>query len=477
MAPSSWTNDPSSSAQTFADRREAGRRLAAVIAARRDLVDADPVVIGLPRGGVPVAAEVAAVIGAPLDVIVVRKVGVPYQPELALGAVGEGDVLVLDEALARSLRIGRDEIDRLVATQRAAVAERSRRFRTSAPQLSLRGRLVIIVDDGVATGATARAACKVAYAAGARRVVLAVPVAPIDAAERFAGDVDEFIALSTPESFMAVGQWYREFGQVDDDEVVALLRSGRPVPISGGAVAMTGARSESAAAIEVTIEVPTGPHGIATLAGTLSVPDPALGLVIFAHGSGSSRHSPRNRFVAQRLCDAGLATLLFDLLTEREERNRAMVFDIATLTERLIEVIRWSARRSGLRGLSVGLFGASTGAAAALLAAADLENEISAVVSRGGRPDLVIDDLHRVLAPTLFIVGGDDELVLDLNRQARARLQVDSALEIIPGADHLFSQPGALERVAQLATDWFGRHLGPASTNLRHLPSDTPQGE
>lgn len=450
------SDDPRTAARRFSDRRDAGRRLAAVIAARRDLVDADPIVIGLPRGGVPVAAEVAAVIGAPLDVIVVRKVGVPYQPELALGAVGEGDVLVLDEAMARNLQIGGDEIERLVAAERAAVAQRSRRFRTSTPQLSLRDRLVIIIDDGVATGATARAACNVARAAGARHVVLAVPVAPVDAAARLGHDVDEFIALSTPESFMAVGQWYRDFGQVDDDEVIALLRSGRPVPVSGGALGTARARIET----PVTIEVETGPDRSATLAGTLCVPESATGLVVFAHGSGSSRHSPRNRFVAERLADSGLATLLFDLLTEREERNRAMVFDIPTLTDRLVAVIRWCTGQPQLRGLRIGLFGASTGAAAALLAAADLEVEIAAVVARGGRPDLVIESLHRVLAPTLFIVGGADALVLDLNRQARARLQVDSALEVVPGADHLFSQPGALEQVAQLATEWFADHLG-----------------
>lgn len=202
----------------------------------------------------------------------------------------------------------------------------------------------------------------------------------------------------------------------------------------------------------------------AVLRGDLSVPPAALGLVVFAHGSGSGRHSPRNRFVAERLNAAGLATLLIDLLTEDEERvddvTRALRFDIPMLAARVKGAVLSLARDKALASLPVGLFGASTGAAAALVAAADLP-EVGAVVSRGGRPDLAGDSLRKVHCPTLLIVGGDDELVLELNEQARHHLRGESELSVVPGATHLFEEPGALEQVAELAACWFCRHLRP----------------
>lgn len=193
------------------------------------------------------------------------------------------------------------------------------------------------------------------------------------------------------------------------------------------------------------------------LVGDLVVPRDAPGIIIFAHGSGSTRHSPRNRFVAETLNDAGLGTLLFDLLTPQEERDRANVFDIALLAGRLVEVTRWMRGIPGWRTLPIGYFGASTGAAAALWAAARLGDDIAAVVSRGGRPDLALDRLAHVRAPTLLIVGGRDDTVLEMNRKAQTELTSPNALEVVPGATHLFEEPGALERVAHLACDWFTR--------------------
>ncbi|HXE16905.1 MAG TPA: dienelactone hydrolase family protein [Stellaceae bacterium] len=185
------------------------------------------------------------------------------------------------------------------------------------------------------------------------------------------------------------------------------------------------------------------------------------GIVIFAHGSGSSRLSPRNRFVARELENAGLATLLFDLLTENEADDRTNVFDIPLLAERLGHAIAWTRRDSRASALPIGLFGASTGAAAALLAAARIPAEIGAIVSRGGRPDLADAALPRVKAPTLLIIGGLDPEVLALNRAAKAALRCDSKILIVPGATHLFEEPGTLERVVELARDWFLRHLAP----------------
>jgi putative phosphoribosyl transferase len=205
------------------------------------------------------------------------------------------------------------------------------------------------------------------------------------------------------------------------------------------------------------------PVGETTLVGTLTAPADARGVVVFAHGSGSGRFSPRNRAVARFLVDAGLATLLMDLLTAEEEaedvRTARLRFDIGLLAGRVVGSIDWLSAESALAELPVGCFGASTGAAAALIAAAERPQRVRAVVSRGGRPDLAGDALPRVKAPTLLIVGGNDPQVIELNRQAQALLGGESRLVIVPGASHLFEEPGALERVAALARDWFLRYL------------------
>lgn len=200
------------------------------------------------------------------------------------------------------------------------------------------------------------------------------------------------------------------------------------------------------------------PADAARLGGTLTLAPGARGLVIFAHGSGSSRFSPRNRLVAAALHAAGLGTLLFDLLTEDESQDRNNVFNIALLARRLAAAVRWAQDRADTRDLALGLFGASTGAAAALVAAAD-DTAIRAVVSRGGRPDLAADALARVNAPSLLIVGGEDGAVIDLNRRAFDALRCPKELVIVPGAGHLFEEPGCLEQVADHARGWFTRHL------------------
>ena len=205
------------------------------------------------------------------------------------------------------------------------------------------------------------------------------------------------------------------------------------------------------------------PAGDATLEGELVVPEPATGVVLFAHGSGSSRHSSRNKFVAEALQTAGLATLLIDLLTRQEEaidqHTGHLRFDIQLLAGRLLAATRWLGEESSTRALEVGYFGASTGAGAALVAAAAEPERIGAVVSRGGRPDLAGNALPLVRAPTLLIIGARDLQVLELNRAAMARMQAETRLEIVPGGSHLFEEPGTLEVVAQLARDWFLRHL------------------
>jgi putative phosphoribosyl transferase len=212
--------------------------------------------------------------------------------------------------------------------------------------------------------------------------------------------------------------------------------------------------------MEITVEIP-GAGGV--LHGDLVLPPGPAGVVLFAHGTGSSRHSPRNRLVARRLQEEALATVLVDLLTEEEEAvdrcDARLRFDIGLLAGRLIDAGDWLEGQKRLAGLPVGLFGASTGAAAALVAAAERGSRVQAVVSRGGRPDLAGDALAKVRAPTLLVVGGRDEVVLDLNRQALAKLGEAGRLEVVPGATHLFEEPGALEQVASLAAGWFTEKL------------------
>jgi putative phosphoribosyl transferase len=434
----------------FVDRVEAGRRLAA----RLEPLRSEPlVVLGLPRGGVPVACEVACALGAPLDVIVVRKLGVPFQPELAMGAIGEDGVRILNDEVVRLTGVSADEIAAVELRERAELGRRARRFRGERVRVALEDRTAVVVDDGIATGSTARAACQVARAHGAARVVLAVPVASPGWEARIGRDADEFVCLATPEPFFAIGQFYADFSQTSDDEVVQCLERART---QGPAVA-SGSADPPLRDEEVKVQA-----GVVQLGGHLTLPEDPSGVVIFAHGSGSSRHSPRNRHVARVLNDAGIGTLLFDLLTVEEELDRGNVFDIELLAQRLVEATRWLRSQTYVSGLPVGYFGASTGAGAALWAAAEPDSDVDAIVSRGGRPDLAGPRLAQVNAPTLLIVGGRDEVVLDLNRQAIARLRCENRLVVIPGATHLFEEPGTLRAASEAARDWFTSHLGPS---------------
>lgn len=422
----------------FRDRREAGRRLADELAG---MALDDPVIVALPRGGVPVAFEVAAALEAPLDVLAVRKLGAPGNPEFGVGAVAENDVGVLDPRSASSVGLAGAALDEAVARESAELRRRVAAYRDGRPPIPLDGRTVVVVDDGVATGLTDLAAVRAVRKRGAARVVLAVPVGAPPSLAMLRDEADDVVCLHTPTDLGGVGRWYDDFSQVPDEVVVELLsEAGSGLP--------PGRHTELSFAID----------GEA-IAGDLTLPDHAHGLVLFAHGSGSSRHSPRNQAVAARLNRAGFATLLFDLLTEPEAADRSRVFDIPLLAERLESVSRWTRVEPLLRRLPLGYFGASTGAAAALVAAASLGSDVRAVVSRGGRPDLAGDRLADVTAPTLLIVGGRDLEVLALNREAATHLRGPANIEIVPGAGHLFEEPGALDAVSDLAAGFFAAHL------------------
>jgi putative phosphoribosyl transferase len=421
----------------FEDREDAGRRLAARLERYRD---ERPVVFALPRGGVPVGFEISRSLGAPLEVFVARKLGAPGQPEFGIGAVAPGGVRVLNADVVGRLGIPDDYVEGVTRRETAEVERRMRLFRGDRPEPEVRGRTVIVVDDGLATGVTARAAVEALRRLGPGRLILASPVCAAQTAEVLAPEVDELVCLEAPADLGAIGFWYHDFSQTSDEEVVELLERARQP--------------------EGTVRVPAG-H--VELEGALSVPAGAAGVVLFAHGSGSSRHSPRNRHVARTLYEKGLATLLIDLLTPGEEevdlRTRSLRFDVGLLAQRLAGATDWLRRNPQTRDLRVGYFGASTGAGAALMAAAERPEEVGAVVSRGGRPDLAGDALPLVGAPTLLIVGGEDEQVIQLNEEALARLRAEKRLEIVPGAGHLFEEPGALDEVARLAAGWFARHL------------------
>jgi putative phosphoribosyl transferase len=451
----------------FLDRADAGRRLASLLAGLPTIErGAGSVVVGLPRGGIPVAFEIARALDAPLDVILVRKIGLPAQPELAMGAIGEDGVRIVNEDVVRAERVSERQFAKVEELERAELVRRAERYRADHPRVPLAGKTAIVVDDGIATGSTARAACQVARAHGAARVVLAVPLAPQASLNALASVVDDVVCAEAPEPFLAIGQWYLDFAQTADAEVVDLLRRARK-----GQGADDGTPTER----DVIVLAGTVP-----LPGRLTIPARARGVVVFAHGSGSGRSSPRNMFVAGALHVAGLGSLLFDLLTPDEEADRANVFDIGLLAGRLSAATSWLRGQPGLEQVPVGYFGASTGAAAALRAAAGhaagsaadsgadsatgpgpagYHGEIAAVVSRGGRPDLAGASLGAVRAPTLLLVGGLDGRVLELNEAARAQLPGESRLVVIPGAGHLFTEPGTLEQVASLARDWFVRYL------------------
>ncbi|MDH4113536.1 MAG: phosphoribosyltransferase family protein [Actinomycetota bacterium] len=433
----------------FQDRVDAGRSLARKL---KHLRGSDLVVLGLWRGGVPVAFEVARSLDAALDVIVVHKLGVPFQPELAMGALGEDGVRLVDREMVAAAHISEEELADAFQHEQLDLDRQAVRVRSRWPATELDGRVALIVDDGIATGASARAACAVARARGAARVVLAAPVAPQGWERRLGASADEYVAVVTPDAFSAVGQFYRDFSPSSVEEVETLLRHGAYRPSHPPTVQQRSPRPPTPEEVDVSVAA-------VTMRGLLTVPENPAGLVVFAHGSGSSRHSPRNRAVAGALGRLGLATLLVDLLTGEEERHRTNVFDIPLIADRLVEVTRWAAARPELRGLSVGFFGASTGAGAALWAAGRPGAGVAAVVSRGGRPDLAGPHLAHVVAPTLLIVGGADPEVLELNREALARLHCEKRLEVVRGAGHLFEEAGALEQVATLAGEWFLHHL------------------
>lgn len=423
----------------FRNRTDAGQQLADALASLRGQ---HPLVLAIPRGGVPIGRIVADRLAGELDIVLVRKIGAPDNPEYAIGAIDEtGAILRSDDS--DFFDVDESYLKHEAAEQLAAIRARRKMYSLDHAAIDPAGRTVVVVDDGLATGATMRAALLAVRARKPSRLVCAIPVASPRGLVSVADVVDDLVYLSAPEHFRAVGQFYESFPAVEDSEVVSLLRQS----------------TSRSPASEVSEDIRISADGL-LLDGNLQVPEKACGLVIFAHGSGSSRNSPRNRQVAQTMHKNGLATLLFDLLGEDEARDVSARFDVPRLTTRLDAAMQWAMHHPQTQALPIGLFGASTGAAAALVLAARHPMAIKAVVSRGGRPDLAGHGaLARVKAPTLLIVGGADSEVIVLNRSALLVLPCHAELVLIPNATHLFEEQGAMERVAALAASWFQQWL------------------
>lgn len=435
----------------FSDRADAGRQLGDKLAALRL---ENPLIFALPRGGVPVAAEVAVRLNAPLDLLLVRKIGAPGNPEVALGAIVEGETshMIINEDVRRISGASDAYLTAARDRERAELERRRERYLGGRPRLDPKGRNVIVLDDGLATGATMKAALSALKHNGASRIIVALPVAPISALDEISEQADKVICLHPAAEFYGVGGFYRDFHQLSDSETEALLNQ----VASLNATERQKERKEHPSADSRQVKIP--PLG---LVGDLVVPRDPIGLVLFAHGSGSSRKSPRNVFVARELNKKGFATLLFDLLTTEEGEDRRNVFDIRLLAERVVEACMWAASEPDISDLPLGLFGASTGAAAALVAAAEVKDRVAAVVSRGGRPDLAGPALPEVTAPSLLVVGSHDHEVLQLNKNALSAMTCAKSLQIVPGATHLFEEPGTLEAAISHAADWFDAHLMP----------------
>ncbi|MGH7679280.1 MAG: phosphoribosyltransferase family protein [Gemmatimonadaceae bacterium] len=439
------------------DRAYAGRLLAQVLAPLAHKPSL--LVLALPRGGVPVGVEIARALRAPLDVFIVRKLGVPGHEEFAMGAIAPGGVRLLNPEVIDALDIAPETVEAVTQREQRELERRARLYGGQQPR-EIRGATVILVDDGIATGASMQAAVTAVRNLGAAEVIVAAPVMSMEAYRLFASLADRCHCLVAPQPFGSVGEHYVDFQQLSDEDVRRMMASGRR---SAG----PPARAEQMRIEQIRIRA-----GSADLWGDLTVPGDAKGIVVFAHGSGSSRHSPRNKQVAAALNQRGFATLLLDLLTEAEEvKDRitgAWRFNTALLGERLAQATDWLRTRADLEDLPIGYFGASTGAAAALIAAATHPADVRAVVSRGGRPDLAAESLARVRAPTLLIVGGNDPQVMALNRAAmRYMAGAEADLVDVPGATHLFEEPGALEEVSRLAAEWFEDHLVHAPVGAR----------
>ncbi|MGQ0642891.1 MAG: phosphoribosyltransferase family protein [Gemmatimonadaceae bacterium] len=439
----------------FADRREAGSTLAAALGeltGRQNLL-----VIGMPRGGIPVARVVADELRAPLDIIIARKLGVPGIPEVALGAIAEDSQRIVEESVSWFIGVPRQVIQQVALQERKELERRVALYRGNRAPPDVRGRTVVLVDDGAATGATLRAAAISLGASRPAQLIAAVPIASAAAVDSWRPHVHRIVTLATPDPFQTVSTRYDDFSPVSDAEVTASLgwpRGAHTTPDNGD--------------VEQLVHIPVTGDSVE---GDLGVPnDSPRSLILLAHGGGSSRASYRNRYLAGRLRLAGFATLRVDLLTQSEQAadasDAAVRFDVPRIADRLLSVAEWASRQGVAGAAHITIVGASTAAAAALVTAAVRPELVHAVVARGGRVDLAQDALHRVHVPVLLIVGSADRETLRWNRDAARHLSAPTRLAIVAGAGHTFEEPRALGAVGEHVVRWL---TSPSKRSTRPL--------
>lgn len=430
---------------TYRDRHHAGVVLARELS---DYAGREPVIVAIPHGGVPVAAAVAQALGGELDIMVVHKLGVPGHPHIAAGALTSSGAANINHRAMGSFGVSPVALERALDKERLVLEQHERELRCGRPEKSVADRTVIVVDDGIATGTTLRTAIRALRARGAKKVVVAVPVAGAQALQALRHETDEIVCPSVAEPFFAIAHSYEDFSSVSAAFAKRLLDEHESLRQSAKSNA-------NLVSHDLPIQV-----GDVRIAGTLTVPDRARGIVVFLHGSGSNRFSPRNAFVARALERAGFATLLVDLLTAEEQAGDAAVHelgnDVALLGRRAVAIVDWLKLDPKLGALPLALFGSSSGTAAAVIAASQRPQEVLAIVSRGGRPDLAEQALPNVKAEMLLIVGSDDRAVLELNRAAALRLRAHHRLEVIPDPTHLFAEPDSLEQVSELTIRFLG---------------------
>lgn len=426
----------------FADRAEAGRRLADRV---RPLAATDPIALALPRGGVPVAAELARALRIPMDVLLVRKIGLPGQPELGVGALTEDGHVSFDEPSMARIGIDRSRLASTVEAERAELGRRLSLYRGDRPAPRLRGRDVLVVDDGLATGGTARAALRMVRRHGPARSVLAVPVGADSAVHMLAPEADEVVVLAVPEHFHAVGEWYRDFRQVSDRSVVALLEELRaPSPLR---------RSTDAPAHRVRLWA-----GDAGLDAELAAPSPARSAVVIA--CCGDEEAPQRRAVAAALHRGGYITLLLDLLTAEEQQRGGAVGDTA-LTARLAAAVGWLRRTSGMEDAPLGVFAGERAVPAALGAAGRRRPAgLTAVLGHTDRLEVGEETLRAVETPTLLLVTGARDSVREA-AELVARAGAPCEVRGVTGAERLLGPSSAVgeEELGDAAAEWFARHL------------------
>ncbi len=418
----------------FRDRVDAGKQLAKALQGRGI---ERPLVLAIPRGGVPVAAEVAEVLGGELGVVVARKLGAPGQPELAIGAITSDGVCYLNERLvdetgARGRYLAEEQ------GRQAAEARRREEAFDGQMRPPAKGRDVIVVDDGIATGATAIAAVRSMKGAGARRVILAVPVGPPETIEKMRSEADEVVCVAVERDFWAIGQFYADFRPVEDDQVRAALAKAAKQPAGGDRREATVERDGVRLAVRLATPAGEGPF-------------PA---VVFVHGLGSGKDSPRNVVIAHQLFEAGIATVLFDLSGHGESSHDPRGMD--AYVDDLAAVEGWVRRQPDIDGRRVGVAGSSLGGVVALEAVRAGRSHPAALVLRG--PPAERRDFGGLAVPTLVVVGGADPLAADILAAADGCAAVKVA--VVQGAGHLFEEEGTLDLALARTIDWFATRLG-----------------